>query len=147
MFFGEFEYKVDELDRVEIPLHFRKELRDGLILTRGIEKCIAAYPLSEWKRLAATSTNGLATPSKPRRLARAIFGSAFSLNIDKQGRIALPVSLRQYARIEHEAIVLGVNNHVELWDKIHWEEEKAMSQEQVWQIIESLEHKRGTKHE
>jgi len=139
MFFGEFEYKIDEKGRVPIPPKFRRELKEGVVLTPGIEKCITAYPLSEWKKLAATLTTGSVTRSKLRRLNRAIFATAFSLNIDGQHRIALPIPLRQYASIEDEVIIAGANNYLELWNKEQWEAEKAISQEQTWQIIESLE--------
>ena len=139
MFFGEFEYKIDEKGRVPIPPKFRRELKEGVVLTPGIEKCITAYPLSEWKKLAATLTTGSVTRSKLRRLNRAIFATAFSLNIDGHGRIALPIPLRQHASIEDEVVIAGANNYLELWNKEQWEAEKAISQEQTWQIIESLE--------
>jgi len=141
MFFGEFEYKVDEKSRVPIPPKFRSELRDGLVITPGVEKCITAYPLPEWKKLAATLTNGSITPSKLRKLNRAIFATAFSINIDGQGRIALPNPLREYAGIVDEVIITGANNYFELWNKDRWTEEKTISQEQAWQIIESLEQR------
>ena len=139
MFFGEFEYRIDEKGRVLIPPRFRKELKDGVVLTPGVEKCITAYPLSEWKKVADALSIGSITQSKLRRLNRAIFATAFSLNIDGQGRIALPVPVRQYARIEEEVVIAGANNYLELWNKEQWEAEKAVSQEQTWQIIESLE--------
>ncbi len=139
MFFGEFEYKIDEKGRVPIPPRFRKELKEGMVLRPGVEKCITVYPLSEWKKLAATLTTGSVTRSKLRRLNRAIFATAFSLNIDGQGRIALPIPLRQHASIEDEVVIAGANNYLELWNKEQWDAEKAISQEQTWQIIESLE--------
>ena len=139
MFFGEFDYKIDEKGRVPLPPRFRSELKAGVVLTQGIEKCITAYPLSEWKNVAATLTSGSFTPSKMRRLSRAIFGTAFTTNLDRQGRVALPVPLREYAEIVSEVVIVGANNYLELWDKVHWEEEKAASLEQAWQIIESLE--------
>ncbi|MFC1983451.1 division/cell wall cluster transcriptional repressor MraZ [Chloroflexota bacterium] len=139
MFFGEFEYRIDEKGRVPIPPKCRKELKDGVVLTRGVEQCITVYPLSEWKKVAATLTTGSVTRSKLRKLNRAIFATAFSINIDGQGRIALPIPLRQYASIEDEVVIAGSNNYLELWNKEQWEAEKAISQEQTWQIIESLE--------
>ncbi len=139
MFSGEFEYKIDEKGRVPVPPKFRRELRDGLVLTPGIEKCITAYPPSEWKKLAATLTTGSVTPSKLRRLNRAMFATAFTLNIDGQGRVALPVPLREYAGVEDEVVIAGANAYFELWNKEQWAQEKAISQEEAWQIIESLE--------
>jgi len=139
MFFGEFEYKIDEKGRVPIPPKFRKELKEGVVLTLGVEKCISAYPLADWKKLAATLTTGSVTPSKLRRLNRAVFATAFSLNIDGQNRVALPASLREYAEIVDEVVIAGANTYLEIWNKVLWEEEKAISREQAWQIIESLE--------
>ncbi|MDD5038293.1 MAG: division/cell wall cluster transcriptional repressor MraZ [Dehalococcoidales bacterium] len=139
MFFGEFEYKVDEKGRVPIPPKFRKELKEGVVLTTGVEQCILAYPLNEWKTLATTLTTGSVTPSKLRRLNRAIFATAFSLNLDGQERIALPLPLREYAGIGDEVVIAGVNTYLELWNKEQWNAEKAISQEQAWQIIESME--------
>ena len=139
MFFGEFEYKVDLKGRVPLPARFRRELKDGVILTQGVEGCITAYPLAEWKKLATTLTSGPVTRSKLRKLNRAVFATAFSTNIDNQGRVALPSPLRDYAGIEDEVVIIGANNYLELWNKEQWESEKADSQEQAWQIIESLE--------
>jgi MraZ protein len=143
MFFGEFEYKIDEKGRVPLPPRFRAYAKDGVVLTPGIEKCITAYPLSDWKKLAATLTGGPVTRSKLRQLNRALFASAFYLSMDGQGRISLPAPLRDHADIGDEVVVAGANNYFELWNKGSWEEEKANSQEQAWQIIESLESHPG----
>jgi len=139
MFFGEFEYKIDEKGRVPIPPRFRRQLKDGVMLAPGTERCITVYPVAEWKKLADSLTSSTVTRSKLRRLKRAIFATAFSLNMDGQGRIALPISLREYAEIVDEAVIAGANEYLEIWNTVHWEEEKAVSQEQAWQIIESLE--------
>jgi len=139
MFFGEFEYKIDQKGRVPLPPRFRRDLKDGVVLMPGVEKCIWAYPLTEWKKLAATLTTGSFTPSKLRKLNRAIFATAFYLSIDGQGRIALPIPLREYAEIVDEVVIAGANTYLEIWNIVLWEEEKAASQEQAWQIIESLE--------
>ena len=139
MFFGEFNYRIDEKGRVLIPPRFRRELKDGVVVAPGIEKCITVYTLSEWKKLATTLTSSSVTPNKLRRLYRAIFASAFNTSIDGQGRVALPAVLREHAEIVEEVVVVGANTYLEIWNKVHWEEEKAISQEQAWQIIESLE--------
>ncbi len=139
MFLGEFEYRVDEKGRVPLPPKFRREFKDGLVLTAGPEKCAVAYPVAAWEKLAASLNAGTIPASKMRRLHRAIFATAFSLYADGQGRIALPVPLRDYAGIENEVVFAGANNCVELWSKVRWEAEKAASMDQAWQIIESLE--------
>ncbi|MFC1915802.1 division/cell wall cluster transcriptional repressor MraZ [Chloroflexota bacterium] len=139
MFFGEFNYKTDEKGRVPIPPRFRKELKDGVVLTPGAERCINVYSISEWRKLADKLTDSSLTPNKMRRLKRAIFATAFSVNIDGQGRIALPIPLREYTEIVEDVVIAGANTYLEIWNQVLWEEEKAVSQEQAWQIIESLE--------
>ena len=141
MFFSEFEYKIDEKGRVPLPPKFRNELKMGVILTPGVERCIIAYPVTEWKNLATSLTTGSVTPSKLRKLNRAFFATAFSLSPDAQGRIAIPAPLREYAEIEDEVVIAGANTYFELWNKALWQKEKAASQEQAWQIIESLERR------
>ena len=111
------------------------------MLTPGVEKCITAYAISEWKKLADTLTGGSITRSKLRKLNRAIFATAFYLNLDGQGRITLPVPLRQYAGIDADVVVAGANTYFEIWNKDQWQSEKATSQEQAWQIIESMEQR------
>ncbi len=142
MFFGEFEYRIDEKGRVPVPPKFRGLLKGGVVLTPGVEKCVNILPLPEWKKMAAAFTTGAVTPSKLRRLNRAIFATAFNVEVDGQGRIALPMSLRDYAEIKDSAVIAGVNTYLELWDKEQWEAEKAISQEQAGQIIESIERHR-----
>ena len=140
MFYGEFDYKIDEKGRVPLPPKFRNYLKDGVVLTPGAEKCITVYTVPEWRKLSASLTNSPLSRSKMRKLSRALFSTAFSTRIDNQGRIALPAPLREHAEIVDEVIVAGANTYLEIWNRIHWEEEKEISQEQAWQIIESLEN-------
>lgn len=139
-FFGEFDYKIDEKGRVPVPPRFRNLLKDGVILTPGQEKCITAYTESEWKKLATKLTSGSVARSKMRKLSRALFSTAFSTKVDNQGRIAIPAPLREYASIEEDVVVTGANSYLEIWNKALWDEEKAASLEQAWQIIETLEN-------
>ena len=141
MFYGEFDYKIDEKGRIPVPPRFRNALKDGVVLTPGAEKCITAYTLPEWRKLSTELTGASITRSKMRRLSRALFATAFSTKIDGQGRIAIPAPLREHAEIVDEVVVAGANTYLEIWNKILWEEEKEISQEQAWQIIESLEER------
>ena len=140
MFYGEFDYKIDEKGRVPLPPKFRNYLKDGVVLTPGAEKCITVYTVPEWRKLSSTLTNSPLSRSKMRKLSRALFATAFSTRIDNQGRIAIPAPLREHAEIVDEVVVAGSNTYLEIWNNILWEEEKEQSQEQAWQIIESLEN-------
>jgi MraZ protein len=141
MFYGEFDYKIEEKGRVPIPPRFRNYLKDGVVLTPGAERCITAYTLSEWKKLSTALTDSSLAHNKMRRLNRALFATAFNTKMDGQGRIAIPAPLREHAEIVDEVVIAGANTYLEIWNKVLWEEEKSISQEQAWQIIESLENR------
>lgn len=127
MFLGDHPYKVDDKGRVPFPSKFKEELKAGVVLARGQDRCIAVYPVAEWSKLADQMGVLPPSPTNKRRMARFLFGKAFAAELDGQGRIALPASLRQYACIEHGAVVVGVNNFIEVWDEGAWEEESARS--------------------
>jgi len=143
MFIGEFEYRVDEKGRIPVPPKFRSEelKKEGVILCPGMEKCITIYPLSEYKKLAESITAGSIIPSKLRKLNRALFATAFNVELDGQGRIIVPSQLRQYAGIVDEVVVTGANTYLEVWGKEQWDTERSNSLEEAWHIIESLERR------
>jgi len=139
MFYGEYPYKVDEKGRVPLPPKFRRELKGGMILTKGMEKCITVYSPEEWKRVSERLAARAVSPASSRKLTRSLFGSAFSASFDGQGRIVLPYYLREHAGIGDAAVVVGVNNAIELWGEDEWRTEKTSADEQAAKIIESLE--------
>ena len=139
MFYGEYEYKIDEKGRVPVPPRFRNNFKDGVVLTPGAERCITLYTLLDWKKLSTTFTSNTIERSKMRKLNRVLFATAFTTRIDNQGRIPIPAPLREHAGIGEDAVIAGANTYMEIWDKATWEAEKQDSQDQAWQIIESLE--------
>ena len=140
MFFGEFDYKLDEKGRLPVPPRFRLPLKDGVVLLPGVEKCIVAYPISEWVKLSQKlGESGPLSNAKSRTLNRALFGQAFATNLDAQGRISLPAPLRAHSSIGDDVVVVGVNTTLELWSKDAWEAQKSAGAEELWHIIESLE--------
>jgi MraZ protein len=143
MFIGEFEYRVDEKGRVPVPPKFRIEelKRDGMVLNPGLEKCINLYPISEWQRIADSLTKGPLLPEKLRKLNRAIFSTAFSVEMDSQGRIILPAHLRQHAGITAEVAIVGANTYAEIWSKEQWAIEKNESQQEASHTIETMEQR------
>ena len=138
MFQSEYRYKLDEKGRVPVPPKFREDLKDGIILVPGPEKCIIGYTPAEWKKLSENLHGSTLASNKMRKLNRALFSTAFHLNLDGQGRIALPATLRTFAGIGEDVVITGANTYLEIWDKTLWEEEKTNSLAQAWQIIETL---------
>lgn len=74
-------------------------------------------------------------------MGRAMFATAFNLELDEQGRILLPPKLRQYAEIKDTVVIVGINNYLEIWSKELWDEELALTEEQAWQIAEGMERR------
>lgn len=129
MFLGSFEHSVDQKGRIAIPARYRDRFAGGLIAARGFERCINVYPRDEWDKLAAQLSALPFTRPENRRLSRATFASAFDLELDKQGRIVLPQSLRDYAGITEQAMIAGVNTHLEIWDLERWNAELALAEQ------------------
>ena len=139
MFLGEYEHKIDPKGRVAIPPKFRGEFWEGIVLGRGLDRCIIAYPPPLWKEVSDKYHPLPTALSKERRMSRTIFAPSFNLELDEQGRVVLPPPLRQYAEIKETVIIAGINNYLEIWSKELWEEEQALMEEQAWQIAEGME--------
>jgi MraZ protein len=139
MILGEYEYRIDQKGRVAIPAKLRKEFQGGLVLTRGFDKCILAYPLAEWQRICDRFADLPTTRDRNRRLIRLTFASAFSAELDGQGRVPLPLPLREYAWIKDVAVMAGANKYLEIWGKESWQRERLLMDEQAWQIAEGME--------
>lgn len=140
MLLGEYEYKIDQKGRIAIPAKLRKDLQEGLVLSRGLDPCIVVYPLSEWNQISSRLSNLPSNLEKNRRWNRFTFGSAFSPEkIDAQGRIALPSFLAEYAGIKETVTIVGCNSYLEFWSKERWEEEKRRMIEEAPQLAERMD--------
>ena len=139
MFLGTYEYRIDEKGRTSLPPRFRDDLRQGMVMTQGLEKCITVYSLGEWENVSDKMAAQSANRSKARRIGRFTFANAFMADLDAQGRVAIPTPLRRYAGIDDVAVVAGVNSYFEIWSKENWEAESAQMENEAWQISEGIE--------
>jgi len=141
MLLGEFHCIADSSGKLSMPIEFTTKLDDGLTLTRGIDRCLFVYPAEEWHRLAERVQGRLPlTSAAARAFARLMFSSALACTPDDKGRIPLPNSLRQYAGIEGEAIVIGLYNHLEIWNPQRWQEVSERMVEEGARVVERLSH-------
>jgi MraZ protein len=129
MFLGEFEHTVDEKGRLTIPARFRRQLAEGLVVTKGIDPCLWLYPSEGWSKLAERISALPRTDPKAREFRRQVFGGASDAEPDKQGRVNLPPYLRQYAHIDNQAIVIGLYDYCEIWNPEQWRERQQRSYE------------------
>jgi MraZ protein len=121
MFLGRHHHSLDAKGRLAIPARFRDELAGGVVLTRGIDRCLSLYPLAEWEPLAAKVNALPLSDPDARAFRRLVFSEAVDLALDGQGRILLPPELRGYAGIEREVVVIGVNAYLEIWSPERWD--------------------------
>lgn len=121
VFMGEHHHSLDDKGRLILPAKFRTALGDRFIATKGLDRCLFVYPLSEWSILEQKLKNLPFTQGDYRTFARLFFSGAAECEFDKQGRVLIPQSLREYAGIEKDVAVIGVSTRVEIWSKPEWE--------------------------
>ncbi|WP_226578468.1 division/cell wall cluster transcriptional repressor MraZ [Halobacillus litoralis] len=138
MFMGEFQHNIDTKGRIIVPSKFRPDLGDSFVLTRGLDQCLFAYPMNEWKLLEEKLKKLPLTKKDARAFTRFFFSGAVECEVDKQGRINIPVPLRKYASLEKECVVIGVSNRIEFWSQEEWEGYFEASEESFSEIAENM---------
>ncbi|MEF2291635.1 MULTISPECIES: division/cell wall cluster transcriptional repressor MraZ [Virgibacillus] len=138
MFMGEFQHNIDAKGRIIVPSKFRDQLGDSFVVTRGLDQCLFVYPMEEWSILEEKLKKLPLTKKDARAFTRFFFSGAVECEIDKQGRINIPQSLRNYAGIEKECVVIGVSNRIEIWSSEQWESYVTDSEESFAEIAENL---------
>ena len=138
MFMGEYHHNVDTKGRIIVPAKFRDNLGETFILTRGLDRCLFGYPLSEWAIIEEKLKQLPLTKKDARAFTRFFFSGATECEIDKQGRINIATPLFQYAQLEKECVILGVSNRIEIWDKTEWQNYFAESEDSFAEIAENM---------
>ena len=143
MFLGEFEHTIDEKNRLTLPARFRDELAGGLVVTRGMDGCLYAYPAEQWNSLVESQLGSLNLLSRDDRMMQRYFFSGGAEAVpDKQGRVMLPAALIAHAKLGREVIVAGVHDHLEIWDRAAWREQIADVEGRAEHVAERLATKR-----
>jgi MraZ protein len=135
---GEYQHTLDDKGRMIVPVKFREELGDSFVITRGLDKCLFVYPMSEWEILEGKLKSLPLTRADARSFVRFFFSGASECSLDKQGRILIPGPLREYAGLERDCVVIGVSNRVEIWAQATWNEYSASAAESFAEIAENL---------
>ena len=138
-FFGEQDHRVDPQGRISLPARFKEIFRGGIVLTRGYDRCIVAYTPNQWAAFASQVASLSLNRAKNRRMRRMSFSAAYTLETDRQGRVLLPTSLRQYAQISEEVVIAGMGDFLEIWDKEAWVQESMFLEEEASLIAETSE--------
>ena len=144
MFFGEYEHTVDDKHRLTLPARFREAFAGGVVLTRGLDQCLDAYPRADWDVLVQARLAPLDPFSKEARdLKRFFFSAAADAELDKQGRVLVPPALARHARLGREVVVAGVHDHLEIWDRSAWNDTLTKVEGSADDVAERLAQNRG----
>ena len=117
MFLGEHQHSLDAKGRVILPARFRDQLEGGAVMAKALDGCLAVYPVAEFDaRRRQRSRSSRSRARRERQAARTFFAGAVEITPDKQGRVAIPPHLREYAGLDRDVIVAGNFDHIEIWD-------------------------------
>ena len=123
MFTGEYWYSMDNKGRISIPAKLRELLGDEFKICKGFDKCVNIYPIDEWKEFA-NKIRALPEASQ-RRARRYFFAGTVDGVLDAQGRITVTPAYKQFASLEKDVVIIGNDNHIEIWASSVWENEQG----------------------
>jgi MraZ protein len=138
VFLGTHSPRLDDKGRLFLPAKFRDELAEGLVITKGQERCLFVFPMAEFTQIAEQLRAAPMTHKAARAYSRVFFASASDEVPDKQGRITIPPHLREYAGLSKDCVVIGASTRVEIWDREAWETYLAESEEAFADIEEEV---------
>jgi MraZ protein len=138
MLIGQYEHTIDNKKRLALPAKFRGELGDKVIITRGIDGCLALFTQQQWK-IESDKWGGLTiSQAESRSFARMMLAGAMEVALDKLGRILIPDYLKQYASLKKNIVICGLSNRLEIWDSAKWETYKKKAEKGVDEIVSKL---------
>ena len=122
MFLGEYKPNITDGNRIALPKKLREQVvGDEVVLSKGFEACVFVYDKQDWEKEWNKQIENSITDAKTRQLKRYVFSGAVDVSLDEQGRLVLPQSLKDYAKLTKEVVVIGAGDHAEFWDKELWE--------------------------
>lgn len=125
MFRGRFHHQIDAKGRLSVPSRFRETLAanyDEKLIVTNFDECLWAYPLPEWQELERKVSALPQFMDEVKALQRVFISAAVECPIDKQGRILVPPSLRDYAGLARDVVVVGMTRRFELWARERWDD-------------------------
>ena len=138
MFIGEYNHNLDSKGRLAVPAKFRKLLKHGAVVTRGLDNCLFLYPKKQWEALAEKLSKLPISQSKARAFSRLMLAGAMDVEFDNQGRITLPEYLRKFSNLKKKTVIAGLYDRLEIWDELVWEKYKTGAEKQSNDIAETL---------
>ncbi|MBV8065426.1 MAG: division/cell wall cluster transcriptional repressor MraZ [Actinobacteria bacterium] len=142
MLLGTHEHTIDDKNRLTLPARFRSTFASGVVVTRGLDPCLVAFPRDEWAASQSRIADLDTLSSEARALQRVVYANAVEGDLDKQGRMIISSRLKDYAGLTRDVVVAGVNDHLEIWDRAAWERELGQAEGRTSDVAERLAAKR-----
>ena len=120
MLIGEYEHTIDAKGRLSMPSKLRRDMGEAFIVTKGLDGCLFAFSQEEWKNFETKLKSLPLSDKNARNFVRFFLAGATECEIDKQGRFLIPGNLREAAKLEKEAVIIGVGTRLEIWNKEVW---------------------------
>ena len=138
MLIGEYHHNIDEKGRLIIPSKFREDIGNEFVVTRGLDGCLFVYATKEWNNIVSKLRTLPFTRKDARTFNRFFMSSASTLEFDKQGRINLPSSLINYAGLQKECTIIGVNDRLEIWATDKFDNLIDSNMDKISEVAENL---------
>lgn len=138
MLVGEYQHNIDTKGRLIIPAKFREDLGEKFVVTRGLDGCLFGYPMEEWHALEQKLKQLPLAKKEARAFTRFFYSAATECELDKQGRILLPQTLRKHADLEKTCFVVGVSERFEIWSEKRWNDFSAETEETFEEMAETM---------
>ena len=138
MLLGTFSPKLDEKGRLILPAKFRDELSEGVVITRGQERCLYVFSARDFEDLHERITQAPITSKQGRDFLRVLLSGAHAETPDRQSRVGIPATLRAYAGLTHELAVIGTGSRAEIWDLESWNAYLAEQEAQFASVSEEV---------
>lgn len=139
MLIGEYEHSLDAKGRLIMPAKFREDLGEKFIITKGLDGCLFAFSTDEWKKFEEKLSTLPISNKDARAFTRFFFAGAIDCEIDKQGRFLISSNLREFASLEKDVVIVGMNSRVEIWSKEKWQEcDENISADSIAEKMEML---------
>ncbi|MBQ9535782.1 MAG: division/cell wall cluster transcriptional repressor MraZ [Clostridia bacterium] len=133
---GEYQHNIDAKGRLIFPINLRKELGDKFVVFKGLDNCLWVYSVPDWEEFERKIA---ALPTKARKLQR-FYSANFECEPDSQGRILIPQSLRAYAGLQKDVVVVGIQNRAEIWDSKAWDEYNGdLTSDDIAELMEAMD--------
>ena len=138
MLIGEYTHIIDEKKRISLPVKFRKEIGNKVVVTRGLDNCLFLFSIKQWEKVSEKLAELGIGNADSRGFNRFMLAGAVEVDMDSVGRILIPDFLKDFAGLEESVVITGVHDRIEMWNQKNWMEYKKRIEKQADALAEKL---------